>query len=468
MKQTMPGEGVPGPKGLPVLGSVIDMRWRTLEFYRATGASGPLSRFYAGKFPVYLLNHPDYIQEVLVNRRDDVWKSEYERERLKRWLGLGLLTSEGDFHRRQRRLAQPAFHYGRIQTYARSMVADTLQMLDGWQHGEIRDIDREMSRLTMAIVGETLFGAEVSDTTAERVTAALTTLQKASMSMIELMLMIPERVPLPNRVAIQRGRRELDAAILPIIAARRASGEDRGDLLSMLMLAEDEETGERMSDTQLRDEVVTIFSAGHETTANTLTWAWYLLSRHPDVADRLRSELGTVLAGRPPSLEDLPRLRYTEMVVKETLRLYPPAWLLTPRQTRVELELGGHRLPAGSVLLISPYVIHHNPAYFPEPDRFDPERFAPEREKSIPKYAYIPFGAGAHVCIGSTFALMEARLLLAAIAQQCTLALAPWQKVEPEPLITLGAKDGMHMRVARRGTRRVRRAEEVGTAEAAQ
>jgi cytochrome P450 len=444
---------IPGPKGLPLLGSVIDMTRDRLDFYGRLGAYGPISRFFFGRFPVYLLNHPDLIQEVLVSRRDDVWKAPFERQRLSRWLGLGLLTSEGDFHRRQRRLAQPAFHYGRIQSYADTMVRATSAMLEQWHDGEVRDVDRDMSRLTMEIVGLTLFGAQVSDDTAARVTAALEMLQKASLSVVESMLPIPSMIPLPSRVAIRRGKAELDAVIRPIIAARRASGDDRGDLLSMLLLARDEATGEHMNDTQVRDEVVTIFLAGHETTANTLTWAWHLLSRHPEVAARLHDELDTVLGERAPTLADLPRLSFTEMVVKETLRMYPPAWLLAPRQAQVDMQIGGYQLAAGSVFLISPYVSHRNPEFFPEPGRFDPERFSEEREKEIPKYAYVPFGAGAHVCIGNSFAMMEARLLLATIAQCFTLTHIRGQVVKTQPLITLGTRDGLRMRLARREPR---------------
>lgn len=440
----------PGPKGVPIAGSIFELARDPLDFFCRLGSLGPITTYRIGRSQSYLINHPDYIQQVLVGQRDTIWKEAHDMKWLGRFLGIGLLTSDGEYHRRQRRLVQPAFHYGRIQNFGKVMVEYTTRALDQWRTGEIRDIDDEMSRLTMAIVGKTLFGTEVDDATMHRVSAALDVLQRASADVIQMILALPEWLPLPSNIRVRRATASLDAAILPIIAARRTAQTDSGDLLSMLLLAQDEENGQGMTDRQVRDETITIFLAGHETTANALTWALYLLSQHPEAVERLETELDQVLAGRAPTLEDLPELRYTEMVVKETLRLYPPAWILATRQAQSEVEVGGYRIPKSGLVLISPYVMHRHPGYFPDPERFDPERFSPERERSIPKYAHIPFGAGAHVCIGNSFALMEARLLLATIIQRYRLSLAPGQVVEKEPLITLGTKHGMRMRLETR------------------
>ena len=337
----------PGPKGLPIVGSTLDLARSPLRFYRQLSSHGPITCYRFGRIPVYLINHPDYVQEVLVGQRDTIWKEPNDMKRLGRFLGTGLLTSEGQYHRRQRRLVQPAFHSGRIQHYADAMVDLTSRTLDQWHAGEVRDIDTEMSRLTMSIVGKTLFGAEVDDATMARVTGALDVLQRASADILQILLPIPEWLPWPAHARVRHAAAELDAAILPIIAARRAAGTDSGDLLSMLLLAQDEENGDGMTDREVRDEAVTIFLAGHETTANALTWAFYLLSQYPDTMTRLHDELDQVLGDRTPTLPDLQHLEYTNMVVKETLRLYPPAWMLGPRQALVDVEIGGYRLPNG-------------------------------------------------------------------------------------------------------------------------
>ncbi|MCA1556526.1 MAG: cytochrome P450, partial [Acidobacteria bacterium] len=370
--------------------------------------------------------------------------------RAKRLLGEGLLTSEGEHHRRQRRLAQPAFHRKRIESYGAVMVDYAARTGARWHDGETLDITHEMMRLTLSIVGKTLFDTEV-ESEADEVGVALT-------QILELfqMLLLPyseylERLPLPANRRFLRARAKLDAVIYRIINERRASGADRGDLLSMLLLAQDEEgdTG-GMSDEQLRDEALTIFLAGHETTANALSWTWYLLSQNPEAEAKLHAELDAVLdGGRLPTVEDLPQLRYTEMVLAESMRLYPPAWVVG-RLSIKDYAVGDYVAKPDTLILFSQYVMHRDPRFFPEPLRFDPERFAPEAKEARPAYAYFPFGGGARRCIGEGFAWMEGTLLIATIARRWRMRLVPGHAVVEHPRITLRPKHGILMTLEER------------------
>jgi cytochrome P450 len=365
-------------------------------------------------------------------------------QRAKRLLGEGLLTSEGEFHLRQRRLAQPAFHRQRIAAYAATMVEYSDRACDRWQAGETRDVAREMMRLTLAIAGKTLFDADVeseADEIGEALTTTFALFNRLTLPFAQLL----ERLPLPATRRFQKARERLDATIYRIIDERRASGEDRGDLLSMLIAARDEEgDGSGMTDEQLRDEAMTIFLAGHETTANALTWTWYLLSQHPDIEARFHAEVDEVLKGGLPAAEDFPRLRYTEMVFAEAMRLYPPAWIIG-RRALGDYRIDGYTIPARSILLMSQYVTHHDARFFPNPFRFDPERWAPEARESRPKFSYFPFGGGPRLCIGESFAWMEGALVLATIARRFRMRLAPGHPVEMQPLVTLRPKHGMRM-----------------------
>ena len=453
----MSGKKPPGPKGHPIWGLATEFRENRLDFLTDNVRQyGDLVSFRLVHLQTYLLANPAYIREVLVTQADKFPKAPLERQILGKFLGNGLLTSEGNFHRRQRRLAQPAFHSKRINNYAETMVAYTEQMLAQWQPGQVRNIAADMERLTMFIVAKTLFDADAvaSQETAEAVGRAIHDLQRVSSEDYERGFVLPDWLPTPNNRTRRQAVAAFNDVIMQIIAARRETAvngqiEDRGDLLSMLMLAQDED-GAVMDDQQLRDEVATLFVAGHETTSNALSWTWYLLSQHPDAANRLYEELDTVLRGRTPALEDLPRLPYTLMVIKEAMRLYPPAWILNGRQAQEEVEMGGYTIKKGGLIFISPYVMHRLPQYFPDPERFDPERFTPEREKALPRFAYMPFGGGPRICIGNAFALMEAHLILATIAQRYRLALTPGQTVEPLPQITMSPKDGLWMEVAER------------------
>jgi cytochrome P450 len=396
---------------------------------------------------LYMLHHPDHIHQVLVEQAGKFHKSRLYKQILARFLGNGLLVSDGEFWRRQRRLAQPAFHAKRIETYARCMVDFTTQMLESWREGETRDMAQDMMRLTLRVVAKTLFDADLSSDAAS-IGRALTALQETTDRRFSEILPLPDWLPTPDHLKERRANATLEAIITRIIDKRRASGEDKGDLLSMLLLAEDDD-GERMTDQQLRDETMTLILAGHETTANTLAWTWYLLAQHPEVEAKLHAELDGALAGRAAARDDLMLLPYTEMVVKEAMRLYPPVWSFT-REAVEDVEIGGYVIPKGSIVVVTPYIVQRDARWFPDPERFDPERFDPENEKRLPKYAYFPFGGGPRICIGNTFAMMEARLILATIAQRYRLSLVSQSPVTPEPLITLRPRGGLPMKLRQR------------------
>lgn len=322
-------------------------------------------------------------------------------------------------------------------------------MLDRWrthaEQGRAVDVFSEMMRLTLEIVGRTLLSSDVSGDT-DAVGQAVTILREHVNYRAMRLFTLPERFPTPRNLRFKRALRTVDTVVYGMIEERRRAGRDTGDLLSMLLLTRDEETGEGMSDKQLRDEVMTIFLAGHETTASVLAWTWYLLSAHPEVEGRLHDELSQVLDGRPPTFEDLPHLKYTRMVIEESIRLYPPAWSVG-RTAIADDEIGGYRIPANSQVTLSPYVTHRHRAFWENPERFDPERFTPERVAERPRYAYFPFGGGPRQCIGNEFAMMEAQLILAMVAKTYRLRQIPGHPVEPEPVITLRPRHGVLMDV---------------------
>jgi cytochrome P450 len=396
---------------------------------------------------MYQFADPETLHEILVEKADKFKKGAVLKRGLVPFLGNGLVTSDGDFWRRQRKLAQPAFHARRIENYASTMVDHTLKMLDTWRDGAAIHIDREMMKLTLGIACKTLFDTDVSGD-AERVGVLLAQVLDITNERFSSVVDLPKWMPTPQRARNARLIGELDAIIQRFIDQRRKSGEDHGDLLSMLMLAEDE-NGEHMSDKQLRDEVMTLFFAGHETTANTLTWAWYLLSQHPEARAKLWQEVDSALGGQVPTLVDLSKMPYTDQIIKESLRLYPPAPAMN-REPVEDVTIGGYTVPKGVQLSLSIYAMQRSDRYFDHPDDFDPERFSPEREKQIPRYAYLPFGGGPRVCIGNMFAMMEARLVLAAVAARYDLALLPEPKVVPEQLVTIRPRYGIQMRLQAR------------------
>ena len=393
--------------------------------------------------PAYLLSNPEHIEHVLVKNNRNFIKDRVTKQMLG-ILGDGLLTSDGDFWRRQRRLAQPAFHRERIENYARTMVSYTERMLEDWRDGEERNVHHDMMRLTLEIVAKTLVNADIAGD-AEDVGAALGTIMAhfSDQGNGVFLRMLPDSVPTPSNLRFRRAQRQLEEFIYGIIDERRKSGRDTGDLLSMLLHARDED-GSRMSDEQLRDEVMTIVMAGHETTAIALSWTFYLLGKHPKVEEKLHSELEVALDGLSPTIADLPRLPYTDAIIKESMRLYPPAWAIG-REVLEDCEIGGFHVPAKTQMFISQYVVHHDPRFFDNPEAFFPERWAGGLEKRLPKFAYFPFGGGPRLCIGQSFATMEAILLLATIAQNFRLELVPGQTVQTQPSITLRPKHGIRV-----------------------
>ena len=434
----------PGPKNPPIIGNLYAFRSDPLGFLgNAAREYGDLAYFKVARQHMYLVNHPDYVREVLVTNQSNFVKSR-ALQRAKILLGEGLLTSEGQHHLRQRRLVQPAFHRERLAGYAAAMSECAVRWRERWQGGRTLDVSTEMPLLTLSVVAKTLFSADVQSEASE-IGAAMT-------SVLEMfrLLLLPfseylDKLPLPSIRRFEKARGRLDATIYGLIRERRKSGKDTGDLLSMLLLAQDEEKNEEgMTDEQVRDETLTLFLAGHETTANALTWTWYLLSQHPDIERRLHAEIDSVLDGRAPELADVPELRYAEMILAEALRLYPPAWAIG-RKALGAFTLGGFEIPANSICIVSPYVVQHDARWFPDPEKFDPGRWTPEARDARPKFSYFPFGGGARVCIGERFAWMEGVILMAAIAQKWRFCLEPGQHVQPLPLITLRVKDGLRM-----------------------
>jgi cytochrome P450 len=440
----------PGPPAYAALRTLRAIERDPLSFLQSTRARyGDIARSRFFFWEVYQLSHPDYVKHVLQDRHTIYTKQTFDYRMLKPLVGDGLLTSDGAFWLRQRRLMQPAFHRARIAAFVGMMVGRARGMAERWavvaDRGEALDIVPEMSRLAMEVVTRALFNTEI-DTAAGRVSDAATTLNRyvSEHATSLLFLLTPESFR-GNRGA-RAAIRTLNEVVDEIIAEHRRRGEDRGDLLSMLLLARDEETGEAMSDQQIRHEVLTLLVAGHETTANALSWTWYLLSQHQEIGEKLRAELAGVLAGREPTIDDLPQLTYTRMVLDESMRLYPPVWA-TSRAPAEEDEIAGYRIRPKSVVLLSPYVTHRHPDFWERPDTFDPERFTPERAAERPRFAYFPFGGGPRLCIGNTFALTEATLVLAVIAQRFQLDLVPGHPVVPEPLVTLRPRFGLRMRL---------------------
>jgi len=412
-------------------------------FLTRQAALGDVGYFRLGPQPGYSLFHPDLIRDMLTINAQKFIKGR-ALQRAKVLLGEGLLTSEGAFHLRQRRMIQPAFHRNRIAEYSRSMVEHAVRTAESWTDGDVRDIDKEMMRLTLRIVGRTLFSADVEDE-ADEVGQAMTTVTE-----LFNFLLLPfsewlQRIPIPPTRRFNRARDTFNSIIFGMIDERRRSGEDKGDLLSMLLLAHDEDDASVMTDEQVRDELLTLFLAGHETTANAMVWTWYLLSQNAEKEAKLHAELEQVLGGRPPTIDDIPQLKYTEAVFAESMRLFPPAWTVG-RLSIEDHEVGGYSVPSGSLLLASQYVLHRDPRFWDQPESFIPERWETQSVKEAgQKFIYFPFGGGVRRCIGEGFAWTEGFLLLATLAQRWKLRIVPDQKVALHPMITLRPKFGMRM-----------------------
>jgi cytochrome P450 len=413
-------------------------------FEHLVATYGPVSHYKIGPSHIVFINDPGLIYEVLINQPQNFIKERTQR-RMKILLGEGLITSDGEVHRRQRRIAAPAFHRQRIQNYGGMMVDRAVTMREEWKPGREIDIVAEMMRLTLQVVARTLFNTDVTEDV-----QAINDEVNVIMDLYNFLVALPRaeamlHLPIPGLMRFRKARKRLDAVVHRMIEQSKnangadgaGQGNDRGDLLSMLITSRDEEGDHsRMSDEQLRDEVLTIFLAGYETVANALTWTWWLLGQNPEAETRMHAEIDIVLAGRAPTLNDLPRLKYTEMVLAESMRLYPPAWAMGRQATR-DIEVGPYKLPEGTYLFFSQYIMQRSAEQFPEPLRFDPERFTVEAKGGRPKFAYFPFGGGNRQCIGEAFAWMEGILLLATIAQRWRLRLVPGQEVGVSPKITL-------------------------------
>ena len=437
----------PGPRGR-LAANVIRFRRDPLELFTSVAHEyGDVAHLRLGSEHLYLVSHPDLVREVLLTQGQSFMKGRALQE-AKRLLGEGLLTSEGELHRRRRRLIQPLFHHERIAAYGAIMAEYAARACERWEEGQTVDMAREMQRLTLAVVAKTLFDADV-ESEAEDVREALTSVLEMFDRFLLPFAGLLERLPLPATRRFHRARDRLDAIIFRMLEERRDGGGG-DDLLSLLLLARDEEGGGAgMSDVQIRDEAMTLFLAGHETTALALTWTWYLLAQNPEVEARLHAELDALPEEHLPGAEDLRRLEYARMTLAESMRLYPPAWAIG-RRALEDVAIGEYVIPTGSLVVVSQYVTHRDPRWFPEPERFDPERFTPEAEAARPRYAYFPFGAGSRLCIGERFAWMEGVLVLATIARRWRARLDPAQRVELSPLVTLRPKHGMRVVLERR------------------
>jgi cytochrome P450 len=447
----------PGPKTLSPLGVVRDFQRDPLQFTmqmkQQYGDFVALPTLFF--LHTYLINDPNLIHQVLVKKADQFRKPRPLNNVLRSTFGNGLFFSEGDFWRRQRRLMQPTFHHQHIGAYASRMVALTTQLLDTWREGETRQIDEDMRALTLQVVVDAVFHGDIS----EEIERVGWVMSEAAQVLTEqtynpLKAILPDWLPLAFLRRKRRAVAVLDEIIYRFIAERRLSGREESDLISLLMQVEDDETGERMSDLQVHDEVATLLIAGHETSSLALTWAWFLLARHPEAAAALYAEVDEVLKGKPAELADLPRLPYAEMVIKEVLRLYPPSWMIL-REAVEDTALGDYQIRNKDILMMAPYVVQRDARFYDDPDSFQPERFAPDDsgrllEKRLPKLAYFPFGSGPRICLGNGFAMLEMQLVLATIAQRYRLFLVSDQSVEPAARLTLSFSGSIPMRVVAR------------------
>jgi cytochrome P450 len=442
-------EPTTSPRSFPVVGPLFSLRHDRLDAFERMAKLGDAVRFRVMRQTMHLLSHPEHVRHVLVDHPKAYGKQTPGYRIMRKVVGNGLLTSEGDYWLRQRRIAQPAFHKKRIETFAETMVKVTLADLEHWPGSGVVDVVHEMMRLTLTVVSQTLLSRDVSQD-ADAVGAALGFGLEYMADRIGTPWAMPEWVPTPANLKFKRGIATLNRIVDGMIAERRKGvGQGSGDLLDMLMHSRDEESGEGMNDLQLRDEVLTILLAGHETTAMTLSWTLHLLSQHPEVESKLREEIDA-LGGRAPTLADFPQLVYAGRVVDESMRLYPPAWIIARSVLEDDL-VTGHPVKAGDWIFLSPWILHRRPDLWPDPTRFDPDRFLPEAVAARHRYAFLPFSAGQRKCIGDQFALMEARLLLVTVLQHLRFEAVPGAKIEPVPSITLrprsAGKAGLPMRV---------------------
>lgn len=449
------GNRAPSPPGIPLLGHIPPSGGPRLDLMLKMAIElGPVVRFELPMVTAHLLAHPDHVERVLVKDNRLFTKRTRGYEKLRMFLGNGLVTSEGDFWLRQRRIAQPAFHKQRIAGFAKTFVRCTNELGDRWaddaRAGRAIDLHADMMQLTLRIASLTLLSADPSERAGE-IGQALDVMLHEAIARINNPFSLPPNVPTRRNVRAKAAMKTLDSIVLGIIDARRKGKAHEDDLLQMLLEARDEETGEGMTDVQLRDEVMTMFLAGHETTANALAWTFFLLSRFPHVARTVATEASEVLGERDATADDAPRLEQSRRVISESMRLYPPVWIIG-RSPLEDVQFDGYDVPKGSLLFICPWVTHRLPELWEDPEGFDPDRFAPERQKQMHRFQYFPFSAGPRMCIGSGFAMLEMQLVLSTLLRRFRVDLVPGQQIVPEPLITLRPRSGMAMSVHPRAT----------------
>lgn len=445
----MATKSVPAVKGgVFGIGSLLRFRNDSLSVLEEAVQLGDLSLIPFGPRPMLLVNHPDLIHQVLVEKANSFYKTRQLKKIFEASLGQGLLTADGDHWRRQRKLVQPAFHHKRIEAYSTTMVDYAERMMQAWSAEEQRNIDHDMMKLTLGIVSKTLFNTDTS-AEADKLGEAITVGQEITIKQFNSIFVPPAWLPTRENKLSAWSLNTINETVMGFIQEHRKTGEDKGDLLSMLLLSRDEDGRGGMTDKQARDEAFTLFVAGHETTANTLTWTWWLLSQHPQVREKLHREIDTLLADRAPTAQDLARLPYLDQIVKESLRIRPPVWL-TSREPIEDVEVGGVHVKKGGFVGVSPWTMHHDARFFDAPHEFKPERWTPEFEKQLPKFAYFPFGGGPRICIGNQFALMEAKLVIATVAQHWMLEYAGAGDPGLQPLVNLRPKHGMPMRLVPR------------------
>ncbi len=429
----------PGPRPLPVVGNILAFRRDQLGYLQALQREyGKMATIYIGKTPVVLFFRPEHVRYILTENPRNFTSREVA-EGLRQLIGDGLLTIDGEAHRQQRRMVQPAFHKKRVESYAGTMTDYTQEMLMRWQAGQRIDVARAMQELTLRIVGKCLFNVDLAEQI-DTLGSAFTEMIGNPIGLLEGFLNVRIDQPFTAYGRRMEAKRRVDTFIYELIAQRRAEAEDKGDVLSMILEAQEGEIA--LTDTQVRDHIMTFVAAGHETTANALTWTFYLLSHYPAVREKLLAELETALNGRTPTLEDLPNLPYLEWVLSESMRLYPPAWTQGRRAIEA-FELDGAYFPAGTMVMFSQWVIHRLPEIWGDADVFRPERWDPVDGQKVPPWSYFPFGGGPRICIGMPFAQLEAKLLLATILQRYVPRIAPGYRLELNPLITLRPKHGM-------------------------
>jgi cytochrome P450 len=439
--QTKPPKIIPFLREWPLVGSLrAFVHKNPLAFLLQVAHRGDVCGFHIGPFPLILFNKAEYVQSILVEHADDLSKGQLVH---RAFGGNGLFVSEGEFHRRQRKGMAPVFQPRHIATYADTMARYGERLQQQWHDGAVVDLNQHMIAVTMSIIGKVLFDTDVFTKTDE-LGAAMAVVNEDVVHKATALLQAPASWLTPRHLRVRKAVQVIQNHVGHLIEERRTSVKERHDFLSILLHAKDED-GKTMSDEQLMDECLTLFGAGHETTAAALSWAWYLLCQHPEVYQKVQQEVESVLAGRTPTYDDLAHLPYCLQVFKETMRLYPPAPLV--REALHDIEIDGYLVPKGYTIYISPYTLHRKAEYFPDPERFDPARFTPEREKQLPRHAYLPFGAGPRICIGNHFALMEGQLLMATLAQRVTFSLVPGQTIEPDPVHNLTLSPGGRMQV---------------------